>query len=60
MALPSDSVMSDLYELSGDEDLNDFNEDENTNIYNENPEHHSDTERFIINEIFYYHVMIDT
>ena len=52
--------MSDLYELSGDEDLNDFNEDENTNVYNENPEHHSDTERFIFNEIFYYHAMIDT
>ena len=52
--------MSDLYELSGDEDLNNFNEDENTNVYNENPEQHSDTERFILNEIFYYHVMIDT
>ena len=52
--------MSDLYELSGDEDLNNFNEDENTNVYNENPEQHSDIERFILNEIFYYHVMIDT
>ena len=58
--MPSDSDMSDLYELSGDEDLNNFNEDENTNVYNENPEQHSDTGRFILNEIFYYHVMIDT
>ena len=40
--LPSDSDMSDLDELSGDEGVNDFNEDEN--VYNEDPEHHSDTE----------------
>ena len=40
--LPSDSDMSDLDELSGDQGVNDFNEDEN--VYNEDPEHHSDTE----------------
>ena len=38
----SDSDMSDLGELSGDEGVNDFNEDEN--VYSEDPEHHSDTE----------------
>ena len=40
--LPSDSDMSDLDELSGDEGVNDFNEDEN--VYSEDPERHSDTE----------------
>ena len=36
--LPSDSDMSDLDELSGDEVVNDFDEDEN--VYSEDPEHH--------------------
>ena len=40
--LPSDSEMSDLDDLSGDEGVNDFNEDEN--VYNEDPEHQIDTE----------------
>ena len=38
--LPSDSDMSDLDELSVDEDLNDFSEVENTNVCNEDPKHH--------------------
>lgn len=37
--LPSDSDMSELDELSVDEDLNDFSEDENTNVSNEDPKH---------------------
>ena len=49
--LPSDSDMSDLDELSVDEDLN-LSEDQNTNVRNEDREHHSDTEkRLIFHEI---------